>query len=339
MTRVLVTGISGFIAGHIMIELLSRGYVVRGTVRSMAKADGLREICREHGHSTADLEFAVADLESDEGWKEAMADCDAVIHTASPFPMEEPDDKMGLVPSARGGTLRVLNFARQAGIEKVVLTSSTVAVTNNQTKPEGYVFSADDWTNTEGDLIRAYAVSKTLAEKAAWEDVEQNGGPRLAVINPSFVVGPLISDVLGTSATLIKQMFEGKYPAVPELCFGVVDVRDVAKAHVQALETEAAFGRRIIVAGGTRVMIEMVDCLRSSFPEHKRKLPKFQAPLFMVKLLGVFQKSVRGILPEVGKIYDLNTEPARNILGLQLRSPEEGLRALAKSLIDRGLIK
>ncbi len=338
MKRILVTGVSGFVAGHVALELLKRGYSVRGTVRDLNKAKLSQQTLTAHGADVSKLAFSELELEDDDGWAEAMRDICAVIHTASPFPMDEPDDKMALVPAARDGTLRVLRHARVAGIAKVVMTSSTVAVTNNLHKPKGFVFNESNWSNTEGNNIRAYAVSKTLAEQAAWDDVKKHGGPDLVVINPSFVVGPMLNVSLGTSATLIKQFFEGKFPAVPELCFGVVDVRDVAIAHVNAMEREEANGKRFIAAGGTRLMMEIVSALKSEFPEKSKKLPKFQAPKLMIQLLAMFQSSVKGILPEVGNIYELDTSAAQETLGIKFRSPEEALTAMGKSLIDHKLI-
>jgi len=339
MQRVLVTGVSGFIAGHITVELLKRGYSVRGTVRDLSKSDRIRAICEKQGLDQSKLDFVEANLDADSGWLDAMHGCDGVMHTASPFPMDEPRDQMALVAPAREGTLRVLKAAREAEIQKVVLTSSTVAVTNNRDEVPGYVFDDADWSNTSDDKIRAYALSKTLAEQAAWKDVEKHGGPRLSVINPSFVVGPLLDEQLSTSSNLIKQYFEGRFPAVPELCFGVVDVRDVACAHVNALERPEADGKRFIVAGGTRKMIDIAGALKTAFPERASKLPKFQSPKILVQIIALFQPSVRGLLPEVGKNYELDTILTREVLGLDLKTPEEALQAMGQSLIEHNLIR
>jgi len=339
MTKtVLVTGVTGFIAGHVVHELLGRGYSVRGTVRSLAKAAKLKALYESLGHDPAKFELIELDLEDDAGWADAMTDCIAVQHIASPFPMEEPDDKMALVPAAKGGALRVLEAARQAKVPKVVLTSSTVSITNGVKNPPNYVFTEADWSNTDAPDIRAYALSKTLAEKAAWEDVEQNGGPILTVMNPSFVVGPLLDDTISTSGTLIKQFFDGKFPAVPELCFGMVDVRDVAKAHVTAMEHDAANGKRYLLSAGTMKMIDMAKTLKKAFPDKSRKLPKFQSPAFIVRLIALFDKSVKGILPEVGRMYQVDGNRARQELDIDFTTGEDALIALGKSLIEKKMI-
>ncbi len=339
MTKtILVTGVTGFIAGHVVHELLGRGYSVRGTVRSLQRAEKLKALYENLGHDPAKFELVELDLEKDTGWAQAMAECTAVQHIASPFPMEEPDDKMAHVPAAKGGALRVLENARKAGVPKVVLTSSTVSITNGVNKPQGYVFTEEDWSNTDAPDIRAYALSKTLAEKAAWDDVEQYGGPILTVMNPSFVVGPLLNDDLGTSCTLIKQFFDGKFPAVPELCFGIVDVRDVAEAHINAMERETANGKRYLLSAGTMPMIEIAKTLKQAFPEKSRKLPKFQSPAFLVRIIALFDKSVKGILPEVGRLYEVDGSRAREELGINFTSREDALIALGESLIERKLI-
>ena len=339
MTKtVLVTGVTGFIAGHVVHELLGRGYAVRGTVRSLERAKRLKALYENLGHDSAKLEFVELDLENDAGWEQAMEECIAVQHIASPFPMEEPDDKMAHVPAAKGGALRVLKHARKVGVPKVVLTSSTVSITNGVNKPQNYAFTEEDWSNTDAPEIRAYALSKTLAEKAAWDDVKQHDGPVLSVMNPSFVVGPLLNDDLGTSCTLIKQFFEGKFPAVPELCFGIVDVRDVAKAHVNAMEREEANGNRYLLSAGTMPMIEIAKTLKQAFPEKSRKLPKFQSPAFLVRLVALFDKSVKGILPEVGRMYQVDGSKAREELDINFNSREDALIALGESLIERKLI-
>jgi dihydroflavonol-4-reductase len=339
MTKtVLVTGVTGFIAGHVVHELLSRGYIVRGTVRGMAKAEKLKALYANLGHNPSNFELVALDLESDEGWADAMADCIAVQHIASPFPMEEPDDKMALVPAAKGGALRVLNHARNAGVPKVVLTSSTVSITNGVKNPPDYVFTEADWSNTDAADIRAYALSKTLAEKAAWDDVEKHGGPILTVMNPSFVVGPLLDDTISTSGTLIKQFFDGKFPAVPELCFGIVDVRDVAKAHVNAMERDTANGKRYLLSAGTMKMIDIAETLKQAFPERGKKLPKFQSPAWLVRILSVFNKSVRGILPEVGRMYQVDGTRAREELDIDFITRKDALIALGNSLIERKMV-
>ncbi len=338
MKTVLVTGITGFIAGHVARELLERGYRVRGTTRSLEAETRLRSLYEGLGHGADRLEVIELDLEVDEGWRDAMAGCDFVQHIASPFPMAEPADKMALVPPAREGALRVLKYAREAGIPKVVLTSSTVAVTNRSDKQPGYVYTETDWSDTQSKDIRAYSLSKTLAEQAAWHDVETHGGPQLTVMNPSFVVGPLLDDTISTSGELIRQFFKGKYPAVPRLCFGIVDVRDVATAHVNAMESESASGKRYLLSAGTMEMIDIARTLRAAFPAEGGKLPRFQASRALMHVLALFDRSVRGILPEIGRVYELDSALAQQELKVDFISRENGLIEMGRSLINRQMI-
>ncbi len=335
---VLLTGVTGFIAGHIAVELLRRGYRVRGSLRSLVRVGPLTQLFTALGFSEDSFEFVELDLERDAGWAEAMDGCCAIQHVASPFPIDDPSDKMAMVPAARGGTLRILSQARRAGVPKVVLTSSTAAIKDGVRKPDEYVFSESDWSDTASEHIRAYSMSKTLAEAAAWADVEEHGGPVLTVMNPSFVLGPMLDQTLSTSGEVVRLMFTGKYPAVPELCFAVVDVRDVARAHVNGMEMPEADGQRFLLSSGTMMMIDMAKVLKSRFPASSSKLPRFQAPGLMVKILSLFDPSVRGVLPEIGKRYGINNEKASKVLGIEFAKTEDALVAMGESLISRNMI-
>ncbi|MEN3794830.1 aldehyde reductase [Fulvimarina sp. MAC3] len=330
---VLLTGVSGFIAKHILKRLLEEGFAVRGTVRSMAKVDEVSAAMAHADVSTERLEFAVADLTQDGGWSEAARDCRYVIHSASPFPSFQPKDKFGLVPIARDGTLRVLKAAHDARAERVVLTSSVVAVYVGHGGRENRVFTEADWSDVDGEGAYPYAVSKTLAERAAWAFSREND-LELATVNPAFVLGPMIDGVRGTSLDLLNNMMRGRLPAVPDAAFGVVDVRDVAEAHLRAMTVDAAKKRRFLISGGTRSLKDMGAAIARDMPELKRRMPRVTLPDWLVRGAGVLSRQVSPLVPELGKPKAFDTSPARDVLGLQLRDAEEAIVAAARSLRD-----
>ncbi len=336
-TRVLLTGVSGFVAKHVALQLLEAGYDVRGTVRSMAKAAAVVATLKQAGADTGRLECVVADLIADAGWDAAMAGCEYVIHTASPFPVKQSTDKFALVPVARGGTLRVLEAAERAGVRRTVLTSSVVAVYYGHDDSPDPSFSEADWSNIESPTISDYAVSKTEAERAAWAFV-RNAAMELATINPSFVQGPLLDAEAGTSAKLTAMMMTGKMPAVPNIAFGIVDVRDVAQAHVLAMTHEKAAGRRFLVSAGTRTMREIAAAIGEAEPSVKKRLPKLTLPDLVVRLAALASSEARTALPELGRRKQIETGPAQELLGLRFRSPEEAIGAMASSLRMVGLV-
>ena len=337
MARVLLTGISGFIAKHVALQLLEAGYDVRGTVRSKQKAAAVEAALKRAGVNTTRLECVVADLTADAGWDAAMTECRYLIHTASPFPIKQSKDKFALVPVAKGGTLRVLEAAERAGVERTVLTSSVVAVYYGHENRLDPSFSEADWSDIESPTISDYAVSKTEAERAAWDFVK-SAGMELTTINPSFVQGPLLDAEAGTSARLTKMMMTGKIPAVPNIAFGIVDVRDVAKAHVLAMTNEQAAGHRFLVSAGTRTMREIAAAVSEAEPSVMSRLPKVTLPDFVVRLVALVSSEARNALPELGRRKRIETGPAREILGITFRSPEEAVGAMATSLRTVGLV-
>ena len=336
-TRVLLTGISGFIAKHVALQLLEAGYDVRGTVRSMDKAAAVEATLKRAGADTSRLECVVADLTADAGWDAAVAGCRYVVHTASPFPVKQSKDKFALVPVARGGTLRVLEAAKRAGVMRTVLTSSVVAVYYGHETRADPSFSEADWSNIESSTISDYAVSKTEAERAAWDFIESTD-MELTTINPSFVQGPLLDAESGTSARLTRMMMTGRMPAVPDIAFGIVDVRDVARAHVLAMTCDQAAGRRFLVSAGTRTMREIAAAVGEAEPSVKNALPKFTLPGIVVRLVAMVSSEARTALPELGRRKQIETGPAQEVLGLSFRSPEEAIGAMATSLRSVGLV-
>lgn len=335
---VLVTGISGFIAKHVARELLEAGYRVRGTVRSPAKGEATRETLRRTGCDVSGLEFVTADLASDPGWDEAVAGCHFVQHTASPFPMSQPHDKMALVPTARDGTLRVVEAAKRAGVERLVLTSSVVAVYHGHDDRVGSRFTEADFSNVEARSISAYSVSKTLAERAAWDSIADSA-LELAVINPSLVLGPLLDREAGTSTKLILAMMRGRFPAVPGVKFGVVDVRDVARAHVAAMTRPQAAGHRFIVTAGQRTLREIADAVAKAYPGFRSRLPRFTIPDAPIRLAARVSRRAASLAAELDRERVLDNGAAKIGLGLSFIGPEEAAVQTASSLLEFGLVE
>ena len=334
--RVLLTGASGFIAQHILLQLLAEGYAVRATVRSAAKAKLVRRNLQGQGADLSRLDFVELDLLDDRGWDAAMVGCRFVIHTASPFPAKLPRERFGLVPTARDGTLRVVDAAIRAGVERLVLTSSVAAIYYGHPDQAGRRFTEADWSNAESPTTSAYALSKTLAEQAAWARVA--GTPlQLAVINPSVVLGPLLSEEVSTSTSLIRLMLRGRLPVVPNVSLGLVDVRDVAAAHLSAMTAPEAAGRRFIVSAGTRSLRAMGEVLAAVFPSYRWKLPHAVLPDIAVRVAALISPQAAQIVPELGAPKTLVAEAAAQVLGLSMRPAEDAIIATANSLIERRL--
>lgn len=336
---VVVTGASGFIAKHVIAELLKRGFAVRGTLRSLDKAESVRTAVAAAGANSEALTFAAADLLSDGGWEDAFGDARLIVHTASPFPVEQPDDPDDVIRPAREGTLRVLAAAQRAGAERVVMTSSTVAVMYTGPRAPGHIYSEADFTDETRSDLTPYIKSKTLAEKAAWQFVEANGQPfELVVINPAFVQGPALDGDLSTSHAPMCLMAAGKYPASPRLVFPVCDVRDVAAAHAEALVRGGVAGQRFIIAEGETRLFDLGQQLAAVCPDLKRKVPRFELPDTAVRALAVVDKRLRTILPELGTHRTCSSAKAKQELGLNFRGADEAIRDAAQSLRSLKLI-
>jgi len=337
---VLVTGGSGFIGAHCILRLLADGYKVRATVRSLGREAEVREMLRRGGAEPGGrLEFAEADLMSDVGWPEAAADCAFVLHVASPFPVNQPRDADELVRPAREGTLRVLRAVRDAGVRRVVLTSSFAAVGYGH-EQRATPFDESDWTNLDGPGVTAYVKSKTLAERAAWDFVaREDGGLELATINPVGVLGPVLGNDLSSSVELLKSLMEGAVPAAPRTWFGLVDVRDVADLHVRAMTSPAAKGERFIATGGDFIsVLEMARILRAEAGPLGKRAPSWQMPDWLVRLLAVFMPAARATVPELGKMKNATSAKAAHLLGWEPRTPREAILASAESLVALGIV-
>tara|TARA_Y100000817_G_scaffold38082_1_gene26205 strand:+ start:1069 stop:2052 length:984 start_codon:yes stop_codon:yes gene_type:complete len=325
LTKVMVTGITGYVGQHCGAELLRQGYEVLGTVRSMEKADMVREgIARVA--PIENLTFVEADLLSDKGWKDAMDGCTYVLHVASPFIIAAPKDENEIISPAVDGTLRVLSAAKAAGIKRVVLTSSTVAIISG--KLSGH-YGTDSWSDPDAD-IGTYAKSKTLAERVAWEFADTNSID-LVVINPGGVLGPTLTGrVEGESLTFISDIINGKYPLVPDISVLLIDVRDVAKLHVAAITAEGAVGKRFIAASDEPLHFkEVTGILKDA---GYKKASTRQAPKFLLKLMSLFDDQVKGLLPMVGERQTVANKETYEILGWEPTPIDQSLIETAESI-------
>ena len=341
MSKVLVTGGSGFVGSHVILRLLAAGHDVRTTVRTLSREAEVRATLAAAGADTGDrLSFFAADLERDAGWAEAVAGCDYLHHVASPFPPAQPKDEDELIRPAREGTLRALRAARDAGVKRVVLTSSFAAVGYGHGQRET-PYTEADWTDPEGPAVQPYMKSKTLAERAAWDFVAREGnGMELAVVNPVGIFGPALNGDLSTSIFLVQAMLDGKMPGTPRLYLGVVDVRDVAELHLRAMTDPAAAGERFLaVAGEAMSFHEMAKVLRDRLGPAAARVPRRELPDWLVRLLALFNPLAREAVPRLGIKASASNAKARRVLGWTPRSNEEAIVASAESLIALGLVE
>jgi nucleoside-diphosphate-sugar epimerase len=338
---ILVTGGSGFIAAHTILQLLSAGHRVRTTVRSLQREPQVRAMLKQGGAEPGDrLAFLAADLQSDAGWPQAVAGCDYVLHVASPFPAHVPKHEDELIVPAREGALRVLRASRDAGVKRVVLTSSFAAIGYGQ-PPQSAPFNETNWSNTTGTDVTAYVKSKTLAERAAWDFIAKEGGSlELSVVNPVAVFGPVLGPDYSTSILLIQRLMSGTVPGSPRLSFGVVDVRDVADLHIRAMTHPGAKGERFLAVAGEFMLIRaMAMVLRERMGDAGKKVPTRQLPDWLVRLAALRDPAVKQILPELGKLKNGSNEKAKRVLGWTPRSSEEAIVSAAQSLLLLGLLK
>ena len=323
--RVLLTGATGYIGQHCAAELLNQGYEVVGAIRSRAKGESTRSAIAKVAPVDR-LSFVDLDLMADRGWAESMEGCTFVIHVASPFMLAEPNDEKELIVPAVEGTKRVITAAQRAGVKRLVLTSSTFAIIGGK---ESGRYGTDAWTDTSSK-IGAYAKSKTLAERAAWAMVE-NGNMELAVICPGAVFGPSLGAKMdGQSVAMITDMIGGKMPMIPDMSMGMVDVRDVARLHVKAMTANGAAGKRFIAACASPVdMATVASVLREA---GYRKVPSLRAPTFLLKLIGLFDLQMRGMLPFIGRAASFDNSETHRVLSWNETPIETSLREMAAAI-------
>jgi dihydroflavonol-4-reductase len=343
MTQVLLTGASGYIGKHITLQLLNQGYQVRASVRSLSKSAQVRDAVAPHLLDSSNLEsrltFVELDLEKDSGWDAALSGVDVLMHTASPFPLASPKDEDELIRPAVDGTLRALKAAKSAGIKRVILTSSMAAIYGRELPAGASEYDETMWTDVTHPVGRvAYTKSKTLAEKAAWDYIKSSA-PEIALttINPVLVLGAPLDKNFGSSISVIERILNGKDPMLPDLRFAIVDVRDVAKMHVDSIKVDATKGERILASSETKSFVEIAKLLKSIYP--KSKVKTAQAPTFIVQFLAIFDGTVKSILPQLGKPMKVSGAKAKRLLGMNFIPADVAIKESADYLIKNSFIK
>jgi dihydroflavonol-4-reductase len=331
---VVLTGISGFIAKHIALKLLASGHSVRGSLRDVSRAGEVRAALGPHldNSGLGRLSFVQLDLTRDDNWGAAMAGATALIHRASPFPIANPIDEDDLIRPAVEGTRRAIAAAGAAGVKRVIFTSSVVAIIDTYKRG---MQDETDWCNLDAPDTTAYAKSKTLAERAAWE-LSAPHGIALTTINPGLVIGPPLDGHFGSSISIVARLLRGRDPMLPMVSFSCVDVRDVAEAHLRALERPQTAGRRIPCTAGVMSMPDMARVLKAAYPA--RKITRRVAPKFVLRLLAMFDPDIRAILPSLRQAHHVSNARARKDLDMRFISPDGALRASAEWLVANGRV-
>ena len=335
MAKVLVTGGTGFIGGWCTLTALQAGHDVRTTVRDLRKGDALRGQL----HAAADFDdsrFTVmqADLQSDAGWSDSVSGIDYVLHVASPTLRNGPMDVDEMVSAARGGVLRVLQASRDSGVKRVVLTSASGAIVYGHDRKRTTPFTEEDWTNLDSD-IPPYQRSKTLAEKAAWDFVENEGdGLELVAIQPTGVLGPLIGNDDPPSLRTIRGMLSGALPMLPPFGTGWVDVRDVADLELRAMTNPAAAGERFLATSGKSLrMVEVALILKERLGDRAAKVPTREMPLFVARLLARFHPAMGALRGQLGYNFNASGAKAERILGWKPRPVADSIQDTAESIL------
>lgn len=333
--KLLVTGGSGYIAGYIIRMAIDAGWEVNTTIRNLARENEVRGWL---GTDNSKLHFFAADLMSDTGWADAVAGCSHVAHVASPLPTNAPTSDDELIVPAREGALRALRFARDAGVKRVVMTSSVAAISYGHRGKTR--FTEADWTDVNSPDAYAYVKSKTIAERAAREWIaREGGGLEYCTVNPSLVLGPLLAADFSTSLEAIKKLMDGSMPGLPRLGFGIVDVRDVAAMHVQLLTEAGVDGERFIASGPFMWMEDIAAILRSGLGADGRKVPTRRLPTWLMRILANFDPVIRQVKGELGNVRENDASHARERLGWVPRPAEESILDTARDLIRLGVVK
>jgi dihydroflavonol-4-reductase len=334
MKTVLVTGGSGFLGGWCVIDLLRRGYMVRTTIRDLSREAALRAALAGQVDDGERLSVVAADLCEEAGWEQAVAGCDYVLHVASPFPSTQPKDPDELIVPAREGTLRVLKASLDAGVERVVVTSSVVAITGG-VGPDSSLLTENDWSDSDNPKLTPYALSKTLSERAAWDFVRGRGETeKLTVVNPGAILGPVLSDKRSSSIGIIERLLRGM-PGVPRIGFNLVDVRDVADLQFRAMSAPEAGGERFIATESFQWMQEVAEVLRDHLGEAAAQVPTRTVPNLLVRAMALFDPSVRSIVGQLGKRMETSSEKAKTLLGWSPRPSNDTILDCARSLADK----
>jgi nucleoside-diphosphate-sugar epimerase len=328
---VLVTGGSGFLAGWCMVELLEQGYEVRTTVRDLGREQEVRDAVSAGGQPGEKLSVLSADLTRDDGWSEAVAGCDYVLHVASPFPPAQPKDPDELIVPAREGTLRVLGAALSAGVKRTVVTSSVAAIAGGARTPGP--LTEEDWTDLDFPTLSPYVRSKTIAERAAWELAREQGAEeRLATVNPGAILGPLLGPDASYSLEAIQRLLKG-IPGTPKVGFSFVDARDVASLQIKAMAAPEAGGQRFIAVTEFLWMAEVAAVLRRELGADAAKVPTRGVPNLLVRAMALFDPGIRSITNQLGKKLTYSSEKARAQLGWSPRPVEQTIAETGRSMV------
>jgi len=337
--KVLLTGISGWIAKHTAIELLNKGYEVLGTVRNNNLIDQTKQTIGKYA-PIEKLYFVELDLLKDEGWNEAAKGCKYIFHIASPFPIKVSRNREVLLPVAVDGTLRVLNAGLNAGVEQIIKTSSIVAMFRKPNRTNPYTFGEHDWTDENWtECVNDYFLSKTKAEKAAWDLMKRKGlKNKLTTICPGGVFGDALDKKGGTSIEYVRQFMAGKFPGAPKFAVLISDVRDIAKAHVACIGNTKVGGRRLIVGKEVKKLVELSQLMAEAMPEYAKKLPKKELPNFMVKLISYIDSSAKTMIPDLGIMMQTDPTYAEKLLGFEFKAAKDCMAENAKSVVRLGLV-
>lgn len=338
---VLVTGGSGFVGAHCILQLMEKGYRVRTTIRSLSKKNEVIEMLKNGGAQAAeDLSFIEADLSSDSNWDEAVKDCDYVLHVASPIALGAPKDENEMILPAVEGTLRVLRASRNAGVKRVVITSSFAAVGYSHKDPNTLI-TEEEWTDPNDKTLSAYLKSKTLAEKAAWDFINKEGGElELSVVNPVGIFGPLLGPGLSGGHEILQRLLNGSMKAVPNIHFGIVDVRDVADLHLRAMTSPEAKGQRFLaLSGGVLSLLDIALLLKNKMGDEADSVTTKTLPDWLVRVAALFNPLAKSIVSQLGRVKNASNEKAKSLLGWTPRSNEEAIMSAVESMSRFGLIK
>jgi nucleoside-diphosphate-sugar epimerase len=333
---VLVTGGTGFLAGWCIVDLLRRGYRVRTTIRNPSREPEVHAAVASQVDPAGRLFVLSADLTSDEHWPKALEGCDYVLHAASPLPASQPKDPDELIVPARDGTVRVVGAALDAGVQRIVLTSSVAAIRGGH---EGSALDESIWTDLDSPGLTPYVQSKTIAERAAWDLAEQRGmHERVAAVNPAVIIGPVLSEDRSASLEVIERLLKGM-PAMPRLGFGFVDVRDVADLEIRAMTAAEAGGERFIAVKEFLWMSDVAEVLRQRLGPRASKVPKRVAPDLLVRAMALFDGGIRSFKSSLGKRTEYRTSKAQDMLGWSPLPVEDSIVAAAESLIQHGAVE
>jgi dihydroflavonol-4-reductase len=312
-------------------------YTVRTTVRSADKEAAVRSAVSRAVDPGDRLTFTVVDLLSDAGWDAAVEGCDHVLHVASPLIATK--DEQAVIRPAVDGVVRVLRAARDGGVQRVVYTSTCGAIYYGH-PPQAEPFDESSWTDVQAGGMSAYVKSKALAERAAWDFMDAEGGAlELTTVNPSGIFGPALAPDVTSSLTLIKRLMDGRMPACPDLWLGIVDVRDVVDLHVRAMTSPEAAGERFIATQGPAVsMLEIATVLKRRLGDAAKRVPERKLPDWIVRLIGRFNTEMGDLVPLLGQRRNATSAKAQRELGWTPRPWQDAVTATAQSLVDLGVV-